>query len=133
MFTIFHLLQLVGLVGGIVVGIIVGGSRFGIIGAVVGSALGLLLGLIVGRVPWLLAWAYMRHDLRRSSSEALRRRVGKEYFIAHLLIAELAARGESIDDLRPVVEQQLAADSKDVRRFAEHTARIWFPDLVGPG
>ncbi len=133
MFTIFHLLQVLGVVAGLVVGAGVGGGRFGLAGAIAGGALGLVIGWFVGRLPWLLAWGALRRDLRRASAEELRQRVSREYYISHLLIAELASRGESIDVLREVVKEQLRSESPDRRRFAEATAKLWFPDLLGAG
>jgi len=133
MFTLFDALQLAAIVGGLALGIAIGGGHFGTAGAVVGGVAGVVAGWAVGETPWLLAWAWMRRDLRRATPDELRRRVGEEWYIAHLLIAELASRGETIDDLRPVIQDQLRSGSPDTRRAAEHTAGLWFPDLIDGG
>jgi hypothetical protein len=133
MFTIFHLLQVLGVVAGFMIGAIVGGGRFGLAGAIAGGPIGVVVGWFVGRLPWLLALGALRRDLRRASAEELRQRVSREYYISHLLIGELASRDESIDVLREVVKEQLRSESPDRRRFAEGTAKLWFPDLLGAG
>lgn len=132
MFTIFHLLQFVGSVAGLIAGISYGG-RFGIPGAVLGGVLGFVIGTLAGRLPWVMAWTAMQRDLTRATAQELRKRVRREYYISHLLLAELASRGESLEGLRGVVVDQLNSSSADVRRFGEANAAAWFPDLVQAG
>jgi hypothetical protein len=129
MITAFDMLQLIGTVAGVAAGIALGG-RFGIAGTIIGGILGFVVGAFAGRVPWALAWASMRRELQRATVSEPRERAKTEYYFSHLLIAELASRGEPIDDLRSVVAAQLNSDSADVRRFGQANARLWFPDLL---
>ena len=113
MFTIFHLILLVVAVATAVSGAIVGLKEFGIGGAVVGGVLGLAVGVVVGKLPFALPMAWLRWDLRRSSVEPLRRRLDEQYFLSHLILAELARRGEPMDNFREAVARQLASESPD--------------------
>src|SRR5262245_17911050 len=133
MITIFHLLELLGFLCGAVVGLTVGWLYFGLIGALVGGLGGAFVGRIVGRVPWVLAFALMRCDLKCSSTEALRERLKREYYISHLIIAELLTRGEPVESFRAAVLDQLRSGDADVRRFGEVNAELWFPGLLGSG
>lgn len=133
MFTIFDCFPLFGGFTCLVAGATLGGHQFGVIGAVGGALVGLCVGVIAGRIPWIVSGAFMRRDLKRATSQNLRERVVKEYYISHLLIAELALRGESIETLREIVQRQLSSESADVRRFGEANAKLWFPELMKAG
>jgi hypothetical protein len=130
MFTIFHLLQLFGIIAGIALGAQLGQWYLGLAGAIGGGFVGLLAGFVVGRLPWVIGWAWMRRDLKRSSAGDLRRRLESQYFVSHLIIAELVTRGEPVESFRDLVVRQLNSDSPDVRRFGEANAALWFPELA---
>jgi hypothetical protein len=130
MFTIFDLFVLVGGLAGFVVGAVVGWLHFGLIGAAAGCVAGALLGLIAGRVPWLLVWWLLRYRLSSSTSEALRERLTKQYYISHLIIGELVSRGEPVESFRQFVLDQLRSEDADVRRFGEANSSLWFPGLI---
>ena len=95
MFTLFHLFQIVGIVIGLICGIFVGKSYFGWFGIVFGGLLGVILGLIFGKIPFWVGSFYLHRELQRSSTETLKQRLEKDYFISHLIIAELVRRGET--------------------------------------
>lgn len=130
MFTIFHVLQFIGLTAGAAYGGTFGWHHYGMAGAAIGTMAGLAVGTIIGRLPWTLVATYMRWDLKRSNVEKLRTRVDREPFISHLLIAELVSRGESSDSFRTTVIKQLQSPSPLEREFGEVNAKLWFPDLL---
>jgi hypothetical protein len=130
MITIFDVFSFACAVGGGVLGWNVGHSVGGWIGAATGAALGAYVGLVVGRLPGALAVYWMRWSLRRRPTDDLRARLEPEYFIAHLIIAELLARGEALDSFRGFVNWQLESSSAHVRFYGKINARTWFPDLL---
>jgi hypothetical protein len=130
MFTLFDLLELIGLVAGGITGFLVGVRHFGIGGAIVGTALGAFAGFVVGRLPFVIGLAWVRWDLRCSSVASLRERARGEYYVSHLILAELAIRGEPPESFKDIVLAQLASPQDDVRGFGLTNARVWFPDLA---
>jgi len=106
-----------------------GALHFGLMGAIAGAALGLVAGGVLGRLPFALAGHRLKGELARTSSEDLRSRLrsGKEYFLSHLLLAELMSRGEDISaELDPLVAQWQRG-SPDTRRFVLAAIRLGFP------
>ncbi len=95
MFTIFHLLQLIGLIIGLYVGFQVGFFNFGWLETFGSTFLGGVCGLIIGKVPFWLGFLYLRHDLRNCDTETLKQRLKKEIYIPHLISDELERRGET--------------------------------------
>jgi hypothetical protein len=130
MFTVFDCFQVACPAGGAVGGFILGFRVFGVVGAIAGTVLGLVVGMIVGRLPWMLTLHFLQMDLKRSSTSTLRDRVKRQYYISHLIIAELVTRGEPLETLREVVSAQLNSLSKDECRFGLANAKLWFADLV---
>ncbi len=130
MLTAFDLLQLLGILAGIATGLSIGHACFGWVGAAVGGVLGLLAGYLVGRLPWLIAWGIFRFRIKSTSTERLRKRLETQYFISHLLIAEIVVRGEPAESFWPYVLSLLRSDSSDQRRFGWQNLRIWFPRLA---
>ena len=130
MFTIFDLLKLLGAAAGALLGGIYGYQTFGWLGAVVGLPLGLLVGSFVCNLPWVVSWAWMRYDLKRCSIAKLKDRLHREYFISHLLIAELVSRGEPLGQFREYVAGLLRSNNSLERHCGEGTAGMWFPDLL---
>jgi hypothetical protein len=92
--------------------------------------LGLFVGGILGRLPFVLSLKLLLRNLRKSSNDDLRERLKSQYFISHLIIAELLVRGEPLETFRETVRAQLASSSPDERQFGLANANIWFPDLI---
>jgi hypothetical protein len=132
MYTLFDFLIHVGCLIGAWFAGKYGYAHFGWWGALGGIVLGGLAGLLIGRLPWLAAATWMRFDLRQSSVETLKSRLERQYFISHLLIAELVRRGEAPEQFRAYVDALLQSEQSDKRNFGAASARVWFPDLL-PG
>lgn len=132
MFTAFDLLKLVGALGGAVLGGLYGFAH-GWLAAVAGIVVGLVVGAFAGNLPWLASWAWMRYDLKRSSTARLKERLRAEYGISHLLIGELVSRGEPLEQFREYVAGLLESQNPLERHCGKGTAGMWFPDLPGSG
>jgi hypothetical protein len=130
-FTIFHVFELLGALLGIAAGVAVGRRWFGVVGMIVGAVLGLFLGYLLGKIPYLIAVQTLTRNLHRCDVATLRLRLDKEYYISHLIIAELLLRGETIESFRGYVSGLLISDSPDRRRFGKEVLRIW-PDTAQP-
>src|SRR5262249_9210917 len=128
--TVFNVFQFVALLGGAMAGYRIGHASGGTVGAIAGVVVGASVGWRVGRVPQVLVSRWLHRSLRRANSADLRSRLEGEYFISHLIIAELVSRGEPVESLREVVTAQLNSDSPDVRRFGRANAQTWFPELL---
>jgi hypothetical protein len=127
----FHIFQSAGLIVGAVVGFRLGRGLGGMVGGVVGLIVGITVGWIVGRLPFAVTLWSVRRSLERASVAELRSRLDRQYYISHLIIAQLVIRGEPVESFRSIVEQQLASPSTDVQRFGRANAQMWFPELVG--
>ena len=125
MFTIFHLLELMGMVFGIVAGAAAGRMWFGWLGLVLGGVAGFFLGGVLGRLPYAIASAILNRNLKRCDTQALRSRLEREYYISHLIIALLLSRGESVGSFREYVAGLRRSDSPDRRRFGDRLLQIW--------
>jgi hypothetical protein len=128
--TLFDLLHLAAVLAGLFLGGSAGYARFGIIGAVAGSLLGGAVGFLLGNLPFALTCRWMLRSLSRQSTERLRERIASEYYISHLILAELARRGEDLGVDLPVILTLLRSDSPDERRFGFGSLSLWFPDLA---
>ena len=131
MLTIFDILPIAGAVAGADCGYHVGHSAGGIAGAIVGAGCGVVAGWVGGSIPFLLSGRLLRRSLASSDSQQLRQRLEREYFVSHLIIAELVKRGEPTESVRAAVVAQLASQNADVQRFGRANAKLWFRDLVG--
>lgn len=131
MLTMFDILQFAGVVAGALLGYSLGTGIGGAVGGVLGAIAGIVVGWLVGRLPFAVSSWSLRRSLRRASVTDLRSRLEQEYFISHLIIAELVTRGEPVESFRSVVEHQLASQSADVQRFGRANAQLWFPELAG--
>ena len=132
MFTIFHLLELFGASLGLVTGASLGHERFGWVGGVAGAVIGLFAGLILGRLPFVIGFVVLRGNLKRCDVATLRSRLDSQYFISHLIIAELVVRGEPVESFRDYVFGLVHSDCLDRQAFGEHNRRLWFPDAEQP-
>ena len=130
MFTIFDFIKLIGAVVGAIVGGCYGYQVFGWLAAIIGVPLGFVVGMFIGNLPWAASSAWMRFNLKRCNTEKLKERLQHEYFVSHLLIAELVSRGEPLEQFRGYVTSLLHSNSSAERQFGEGTARIWFPELL---
>ncbi len=101
------------------------------VGMIVGAVLGLFLGYLLGKIPYLIAVQTLTRNLHRCDVGTLRSRLQQEYYISHLIIAELLLRGETIESFRGYVSGLLLSDSPDRRRFGKEVLRIW-PDSAQP-
>jgi hypothetical protein len=131
MFTIFHLIELMGAVFGIVAGALVGRGWLGWIGLVLGGVVGLFVGGILGKLPYAIAGEMLKRNLKRCDVPTLRSRLEREYYISHLIIAQLLIRGEPIESFKDYVAGLRHSDSPDRRRFGEQLLRIW-PETALP-
>ena len=125
MFTIFHFLELASVLTCLTIGVFLGHGGFGWPGLILGGAVGYFVGRILGRIPLAISLAMLRRDLKRCDASTLRSRLEREYYISHLIIAELLVRGESIESFRDYVSELLRSDSPDKRRFGERNVEIW--------
>jgi len=129
MFTIFHLLELIGAVFGVVAGAAIGQRWLGWVGVILGAVAGFFVGRTIGRVPYAIAGEMLKRDLKRCDVATLRSRLDREYYISHLIIAQLLIRGEPIESFREYVSELRRSDSADRRRFGEQLLRIW-PEIA---
>lgn len=130
MLTMFDILQFAAVLAGAYFGYRLGAGTGGILIGVLGLIAGIAIGWIVGRLPFAIPFWSLRRSLKRASVPDLRARLGQEYFISHLIIAELVTRGEPVESFRSVIEHQLASPSADVQRFGRANAQLWFPELA---
>ncbi len=130
MITIFDILQFSVALGAAMTGYRLGHAGAGRAGAFAGAVVGAAAGWIVGRVPAILASRWVHRAMRRANSADLRSRLERDYFLSHIILAELASRGEPLESLRPFVVAQLNSESADVQRFGRANAKMWFPDLL---
>jgi hypothetical protein len=110
---------------GVAAGVAVGRRWFGWVGIIVGAILGLFLGFLLGKLPYLIAVQTLIRNLHRCDTATLRSRLEKEYYICHLIIAELLLRGETIESFRGYVSGLVLSDSPDRRRVGREVLRIW--------
>ena len=127
--TLFDILQFIGWIGGALLGLTYGRELFGDVGAWAGGILGLVAGHFVGRAPFLLAWRSLA--IEKKSTEELREIIaGDQYFIYHLALAALMARGENVDQHQQKLLEMLQCDDEDKRKFAWCSFQLAFPELA---
>lgn len=128
-YTLFDIFILCGALVGGIEGASNGFEYFGLFGGIVAAAAGGCAGFLVGKLPWALLLAWMRRSLNRESSQRLRERVrrGREYFMSHLLLAELMRRGEDVSGELPAILELLRSGSADHRRFGWGALIVAFP------
>ncbi len=124
-FDIFHLFELLGALAGIAAGVLLGRRCFGPMGMILIGLAGLFIGLFVGRLPYLIALQALMRNIQKSDAATLRLRLDKEYYISHLIIAELLLRGETIESFRNHISGLVNSDVPKRRRFGREVLRIW--------
>jgi hypothetical protein len=131
-FTIFDICIASAAFAGAVLGAKYGAARFGVVGGAIGAALGGGAGLVVGRLPYAIALTFAKRSLEKESTQRLRERLrsGKEYYITHLLLANLMARGEDIAQELPFILELVRSNSPDRRRFGLMSLQLGFPDVA---
>jgi hypothetical protein len=122
---------LLGALAGVAAGVAVGRRWFGSVGIFLLGLTGLLIGLFIGRQPYLNAVQTLMRNIQRCDAATLRLRLDKEYYISHIIIAELLMRGERIESFRGYISGLVGSDSPDRRRFGKEVLRIW-PDAAHP-
>jgi len=127
--TIFHVFELAGIGLGLYWGAHYGYAHFGMTGGIVGAILGVVAGLFVGRIPFLLAWRTL--NIEKKSTEQLREIFKQDqYYIFHLALAALMARGEDVTPEKPRILDLLLSDASDRRRFGWGSLQVAFPELA---
>lgn len=114
MITLFDFLEIAGVICGGCIGFRLGELFDGNVGGVIGIVGGCAIGWILGHLPFITGFWFLRGSFKRANVPDLRSRLERDYFISHLIIAELLTRGEPVESFRSVVEQQLASPSADV-------------------
>jgi hypothetical protein len=131
MTTIFHFIAFFGVVIGFAVGGIIGGKLYGMFGGLGGAVLGAYIGLVAGRLPGFFSKRALVKKIRHKTTDQLRAILhGNEFYLFHLVIAELAVRGEDIQKERGCVVQLLVSDNYAARVCGWQTLRCFFPEVA---
>jgi hypothetical protein len=128
-FTIFDVILWTSIFVGGWAGFIVGSKHFGIFGGIVGTVFGLATGFTLGRLPFWIAWRIL--GIRRKTTEELKSIFQHDqYFIFHLVLTELMARGIDVSGEKPRVLDLLLSEASDRRRFGWGSLKIAFSELA---
>ena len=131
MFTLYHLIRLLGMVGGATALGAVGWNTFGLPGCVAGAPFGLVLGAIVGQLPLVIALKLLSQRLEQMTDEQLTDELHDPACrTPNLLLLELNRRGVDIQRELHFVQSLLASDEmhRRVAGFAALTSA--FPELL---
>ncbi|RKH39966.1 hypothetical protein D7V93_39930 [Corallococcus llansteffanensis] len=88
---------------------------------------GWVVGYWVGGLPSFFVGRYLNNDLRRADPASLRQRLKAEYYISHLILAELGRRGEDLARYEEPILQLLRSESGDQRRHGWASLRYFYP------
>ncbi|AGC42913.1 hypothetical protein MYSTI_01580 [Myxococcus stipitatus DSM 14675] len=127
MFTLFDLLRVLATLMGAAVGGWLGDSLFGMAGSILGALVGGVSGSFVGALPFFLAARSLRRELQRADSASLGRRLQEQYFISHLILAELDARSEDLARFEESILALMQSESSDRRRHGWASLRSFYP------
>jgi len=131
MFTIFHLLVLVGFVYGAIFGAHAGSALCGTVGGVVGAIAGCIVGVCVGRIPGFLTLLWLARGLRSKSTSELKSDLRSESCVTpNCVLLELQRRGENIRPELPVVLDMLISENVGRRGLGWAALTSAFPDLA---
>jgi hypothetical protein len=129
MFTLFHVIRLVGMAFGMALGLSWGVRLLGPVGGVLGAIAGGLLGLLVGRLPELLALCLIARDLRGKSENELRESLHRaDCPTPNCVLLELRRRGVDIEAELPVVLEMLVAEDMGRRSHGWAALTSAFPE-----
>lgn len=129
MFTLFDLIRLMSPVIGTLIGGAVGGEysiALGILGAFVGG----LIGLLLGALPTRLMIRSARHEFAPLSLAVLEEKLVETGWTPNLILMELKARGQNIDQHLPFVLSLLKHDDLPYRTKGYAALLSAFPDLA---
>ena len=123
MCTVFHLLSLVGFLGGSALGVLGGAKLFGVSGGIAGCLLGGAFGFALGQIPSLLVLRLIARDLTAKTTAELRAYLENPNCpTPNLVLLELRSRGEDIRQELPVVLDMLSANDVGRRGWAALTS-----------
>lgn len=129
MITAFDVIQWATIFAGAYSGFALGSKHFGLFGGIVGGVVGLIAGYFLGRLPFLIVWRFL--GIRRKSTEELKSIFQRDqFFVFHLALAELMARGVDVSGEKPRVLDLLLSTASDRRRFGWGSLQLAFPDLA---
>jgi hypothetical protein len=126
MVIIFQLSRLLGVVVGLAVGGLVGFGASAWAGVPIGVVLGFSAGFLVGALVHEFAVIGIRLGLKCSNTTKLKARLGCDYCLSHLIIAELVNRGEPSEQFRGHVESLPTSASGPHRSIGKRLQRQWF-------
>ncbi|MCL2871895.1 MAG: hypothetical protein FWF41_02765 [Betaproteobacteria bacterium] len=129
-FTFFDALIVIGIIAGIFIGHKCGLLWFGTTGAIGIALVGGAMGYIVARLPWVFANRSIKQRLEKEPSQQLRERLHHEYFVAHLILAQLMKRGEDISNELPWVIGLIKSEDKNRRIFGWSALKFAFPKIA---
>ena len=131
MITIFQIITLVTTVIGLANGMVFGAKLYGWLGGLIGGLFGAYLGLILGRLPGFFSKRALVNKIRRKNTDQLLTILhGNQFHLFHLVIAELAVRGEDIQKERSCVVKLLVSDNYAARVCGWRTVQYFFPDVA---
>ena len=131
-YTIFDLFSLGGVIAGSFIGGKYGFLNLGFIGGLTGAVIGAGAGFLLGRLPYLFASFSAKRSFEKESSQRLRERLrrGNEYYVSHLLLAQLMKRGENIASELPSIVDLIKSESSERRRFGWAALKFAFPETA---
>ena len=131
MFTIFHLIALLCVIGGTVIGAGCGWHWFGWAGLVVGSVIGIAAGIIMGTFPLVAATSFFsRKFVHMNSKELWEHLHADDCLTPNLVLLELNYRGEDVSTELPNLFSRLTSDNSNDRAKALASMNSLFPELV---
>lgn len=130
MITLFDIFQWLMSLIGAVTGAILGHGVVGWPGAVGGAVLGAVLGYWLGAAPFLIGLKLLQRHLNDSTVDELRADLSRNWVGAHLVIAELVARGERVEQHLPLILSLLRSPWSDQRVHGWANLSLWFPELA---
>jgi hypothetical protein len=130
MFTLFDMFAVIAAVVGLSGAAFAGYAFWGGWGGLGGAIIGVVVGWFVGNIPAVYASNKLKRELKQTPDDELKARLVSQYYISHLIIAELVVRGHPVEDFRDYVLTRINSEHIDQRRFAWTNLRIWFPELA---
>lgn len=127
MFTAFDLLQMLGALMGAAGGGWVGHGLLGWVGAALGTLVGWVAGFVVGGLPFFFAARSLVGHLSHEDLSSLVRRLVDEFYISHLILAELKRRGEDLARFEEPILGLMQSESNDRRRHGWASLQRFYP------